>query len=74
MAKMVLRAWRVQDAEPSGLMVWFDPERERIEIHELEHHPEDGVPAVRERDDLDLFGRSDQVNNSPESDDSGLPF
>ena len=59
--RITLRAWRVSEAAPSGLSVWFDPDREYVEIYELEPLPEDGVGECSEGDDqrsLGLFPRS----------------
>ena len=48
MAKKLLSNWRVLKAEPSGLMVWFDPDQERLELHDLEPPGEAGVHDVHE--------------------------
>jgi len=70
--RLVLRKWRVQDAEPSGLFVWFDPTRESVELYELEPQLEAGVGEDLEGDDSDGQSGRDQVNglgSQPE-----LPF
>jgi len=48
-----LLAWRVVPADPYGLMVWFDPSRETVEIVPLDPPVDPGVPAVYARDDPD---------------------
>jgi len=63
--RIVLRSWRVQDAEPSGFFVWFDAARESVELYELEPPEESGVVALLEGDDQrGLFDEVDQVNIS----------
>ncbi len=39
------------EAQPHGLTVWFDPEVERVELHDVEPPSEDGVLEVREAGD-----------------------
>ena len=54
--RLVLRSWRVTKAEPSGLFVWFDPDRESVELYEVDPPWKRGVLAFGERDDqLDLL-------------------
>ena len=72
MAKIVARAWRFSYAEPSGTQVWFDPTRERVEIHLLEPHSESGVASVLEGDEPTEIGRPDSSNNELVQDE--LPF
>ena len=74
MAKLILRAWRVQEAEPSGSFVWFDPSRERVELFSLEEpRPEDGVASASEGgDQRGLFDASYPGNREVIDDD--LPF
>ena len=72
--RLVLRSWRLMDADPSGLFVWYDPTRESIELYELDPPKESGVPEVGERDDFGQIGMFQSSVNEPESDDSGLPF
>ncbi len=58
----MLRNWRVVDASPSGLFVWFDPSRESVELYELEPEVEPRVADASEGDDqrqIRLF-QSDQ--------------
>jgi len=77
MAKIVLRAWRFSYAEPSGSLVWFDPTRERVEIHPLERSPLPGVHEVLEGDDSDdIQLELHQVNNDPRAERvvEDLPF
>ena len=75
MAKLVLRNWRVVEAQPSGMYVWFDPCRERVELFELEEPTaEAGVGEPGEGDDQrGLFDAQYPGNREVvESDD--LPF
>ncbi len=51
--KKILSNWRVIRAEPSGLFVWFDPDRESVELYELEPSPEERVDERHERGDSD---------------------
>ena len=48
-----IRNWRVVEAEPHGLQLWFDPLRERPSLHLLEPSPGGGVAKCNEGDDLD---------------------
>ena len=71
--RIVLRSWRVQEAEPSGLFVWFDPDREGVELYELDPPTESGVGDPCEEDDQrGLWDSSDQVNELVDSNE--LPF
>jgi len=40
------------EASPSGLMVWYDPTREGVELYELEPPDESGVEDFSEGDGL----------------------
>jgi len=52
---IVVRNWRVVEASPSGLFVWFDPSRESVEVYELmEPLKNEGVADALERDDPDV--------------------
>ena len=46
-----IRQWRVVRAEPSGLLVWFDPDVEVVRLYSLDPGQRSGVDAVSERDD-----------------------
>ena len=76
MAKeLLIRTWRVFTAEPSGSLVWFDPEREEVRLYARELPPEEGVLESSEGDDLNLFGRLDSSENrSRDSLGDDLPF
>ncbi len=75
MKRLVLRSWRVMEADPSGFLVWFDPTREGVVLYELEPGETAGVGAFREGDEpsdtLELFP-SDVPSSRPLED--GLPF
>ena len=49
--RIELRSWRVAEAQPSGLFVWFDPARESVELYEVEPPTESGVGDPNEKDD-----------------------
>ena len=51
MARKLIRQWRVSKAEPSGLMIWFDPSRELVRLYELDPREDPGVHEVLEGDD-----------------------
>ena len=71
--RVVLRSWRVQVAEPSGLFVWYDPARESVELYELEPDAKQRVADASEGDDQKgLWDVRDQVTMGVEVDD--LPF
>jgi len=71
--RVVLRSWRVQEAEPSGFFVWFDPTREGIELYELDPPTESGVADACEGDDQrGLWDAPGSSNNEVVEDD--LPF
>jgi len=75
MAKKVLRAWRISEADPSGSFVWFDPSREFVEIHDLEPPKDSGVVAFDEGDDQrSLFGCSESSSTDPHPCGDDLPF
>ena len=68
--KIMLRSWRVTKASPSGLMVWFDPDRESIELYEMDPQLEAGVADACEGDDQsDMFDPKSGKNEFEE-----LPF
>jgi len=46
--RIVLRNWRVSKAEPSGLFVWYDPDREVVELYELDPETESRVADALE--------------------------
>ena len=68
-----IRLWRVSQAEPRGLHVWFDPDTEVLKLYALEPQPKVGVGEDLEGDDRDAPGRPDQVNDQLVLDDE-LPF
>ncbi len=78
MERLQVRAWRMMDAEPFGVLVWFDPSCEVVQVFSvakgsLERIPVEGVrSAVRghETDNYDLFEA--QIRSSSSDDD--LPF
>ena len=71
--RVVLRSWRVMEASPSGLFVWYDPTRESVELFELEPPSETGVADACEGvDQRGLWDGPDQVMVRPFEDD--LPF
>ena len=50
--------WRVCQAQPSGLLVWFDPETEVVRLYArdpMEPSEGSGVVASSERDDPDEY-------------------
>ena len=51
--RIAIRLWRLWRAEPSGLLLWFDPEREFPRLYELEPQMKSGVEGYCEGDDLD---------------------
>ncbi len=72
--RIELRNWRVQEAEPSGFFVWFDPTREGVELYELEPSTEERVADACEGDDQrHLWDSQGQVNGGHRLDDD-LPF
>ncbi len=74
MKRIVLRSWRVVEAEPSGFFVWYDPTREGIELYELEPPKDSGVVAFSEGDDqIDAFPALDPSDTHRDPLD-GLPF
>ncbi len=76
MKKIVLCNWRVIKAEPSGLFVWFDPDRESVELYEVEPLLEGGVASASEGDDQTrLFAGASSSDDTPvDPDGSDLPF
>ncbi len=74
MARIVLCNWRVTEGEPSGLHVWFDPSRERVEIHALEPPSEDGVSAAVDKDDHETGSTAPGQVTGPSSLEGLLPF
>ena len=72
--RLVLRSWRVFKAEPSGALVWFDPDKEEVMLFELEPEEDPRVADALERDDQDCDPDVlDQVKTSS-GDQSELPF
>ena len=52
--RIPIRQWRVCEASPSGLQLWFDPRVEFPRLYVLgDPLPEERVPAVRESDATD---------------------
>ena len=74
----VIRSWRIAEAEPSGLLLWFDPATETVILRDLDPGEKslylDSVVSVsaveRERDQIELL---DGCEGSSESSDD-LPF
>ena len=60
--RIELRSWRVAEASPSGLFVWFDPARESVELYELDPQRPLGVADALERDEPNGPSGRDQVN------------
>jgi len=52
MARKAIRSWRVLKAEPSGLLLWFDPMIECPRLYELEPPKDSGVLEYCEGDDF----------------------
>jgi len=73
MKELVLRSWRVSQAEPSGAHVWFDPTREQLKLFALEPSTEERVANASEGDDYYEGGALDQVKSRLAPGD-GLPF
>ena len=71
MAKsIILRQWRMTEASPSGMTVWFDPARETVELFELEPSKDSRVAdAVDGDDQLDMYDPEVDKNELGE-----LPF
>jgi len=72
MKQLVLRSWRTMEAEPHGLMVWFDPTREQLKLFELEPSEIDGVGECCEEDDQYGLTPSNDLPGAPPGED--LPF
>ncbi len=73
MARKPIRAWRVVEAQPHGLMVWFDPRTEFVRLFELKEPPiESGVGDLCEGDDLD--GPTGPIQLTMLVDSDELPF
>ena len=70
--RIVVRQWRVTEADPSGCVVWFDPTREVCYLYELDPPAELGVVAYREGDDQYGLLEENQVKTGSSDDD--LPF
>ena len=70
--RLILRAWRVSEADPSGAHVWFDPEREEVRLYELDPQTETGVRKCSEGDDL--YEQHELFQVTPVIFDDGLPF
>jgi len=54
-SRIPIRSWRVCEAEPHGLQMWFDPRTERPRLYTLgsrEQIPGAGVASSDEEDDL----------------------
>ena len=75
-SRIMLCNWRVRKAEPSGLFVWFDPDRESVELYEMDPLTQSGVAdALEEGDQRSLFGDPNQVNDVLETSlEDDLPF
>ena len=73
MKRLVLRSWRVTEALPSGLFVWFDPEREAVELYELDPQTKSGVREACEREDQES-DPSDPVQVNLVLVEDDLPF
>jgi len=50
--RKMISNWRICQAEPSGLLLWFDPMIEFPRLFELEPSLRSGVDNSDERDDL----------------------
>ena len=61
MAGKVIRAWRVVKADPSGMLCWFDPWTERVEIHSLPVSDPGVTPGAGEVDMGGLGSSLDRV-------------
>ena len=49
--ELEVRNWRMTEASPSGLHLWFDPLRETVKLFELDPGEFPGVHEVLEGDD-----------------------
>ena len=68
--RIILRQWRMTEASPSGMTVWFDPLRETVELFEVEPPKDSGVLEVVDGDDqLDMYDPEVDKNELGE-----LPF
>ena len=77
MARKLIRQWRLAKAEPSGLMVWFDPASELVRLYdlvgELEPPKDSGVDSFSEKDEPGEYcpSHSELNEDHPQGD---LPF
>jgi len=74
MKELVLRSWRMMKADPSGLMCWFDPEREKLMLFELDPREDSRVDALCEGDDQYYEGGALDQGKPALLDEEGLPF
>ena len=66
--QLVLRSWRTMEAEPDGLMVWFDPTREQLKLYELDPPEDSGVGECCEEGDHHYEGGAlDQVKRDSDA-------
>ena len=65
--------WRVMEAEPSGLLLWFDPETEFPRLYEVEPPRDSGVDSYCEEDDQDP-GAEDPSRDKQMFRQERLPF
>jgi len=73
--RLVLRSWRVVEAEPSGLFVWYDPSREAVQLYEVEPPMESGVGDPCEGDDQrSLWSSREELDSGLPPGEEGLPF
>jgi len=43
MVELPVRNWRILEAEPSGMLVWFDPKCELVKIYRTPHRDGEAV-------------------------------
>ena len=72
--RIEIREWRVARAEPSGLMLWFDPTCETPRLYAKDPPEHQGVPDGHERG---LHGTQLVIpfmETGPPHPEEGLPF
>ena len=75
MRELILRSWRVTEAQPHGLTVWFDPHREQLKLYELEPPDYSGVREGCEGDDQETDPGAPKQHEQICLDlETGLPF
>jgi len=48
MNELTIRMWRIQEADPVGVHMWFDPRDEAVKLYRIPHRDGEGAGGILE--------------------------